>query len=63
MPTIAVQIMVIVLLSLLNGFFAMSETALVSSRKARLRQRAVYDQKQGYKVGRCSQKFGARQKF
>ena len=30
----------IVLLSLLNGFFAMSETALVSSRKARLRQRA-----------------------
>ena len=28
------------LLSLLNGFFAMSETALVSSRKARLRQRA-----------------------
>ena len=34
------QIAVIVLLTLLNGFFAMSETALVSSRKARLRQRA-----------------------
>jgi putative hemolysin len=40
MPTIALQITVIVLLILLNGFFAMSETALVSSRKARLRQRA-----------------------
>ena len=40
MPTITLQIAVIVLLSLLNGFFAMSETALVSSRKARLRQRA-----------------------
>jgi putative hemolysin len=40
MPTIALQIAVIVLLTLLNGFFAMSETALVSSRKARLRQRA-----------------------
>ncbi len=34
------QIAVIVVLTLLNGFFAMSETALVSSRKARLRQRA-----------------------
>ena len=40
MPTIALQIAVIVLLTFLNGFFAMSETALVSSRKARLRQRA-----------------------
>ena len=40
MPTIALQIAVIVLLTLLNGFFAMSKTALVSSRKARLRQRA-----------------------
>jgi putative hemolysin len=40
MPTIALQIAVIVLLTLLNGFFAMSETALVSSRKARLRQRS-----------------------
>jgi putative hemolysin len=40
MPTTALQIAVIVLLTLLNGFFAMSETALVSSRKARLRQRA-----------------------
>jgi putative hemolysin len=37
---VAFQIAVIVLLILLNGFFAMSETALVSSRKARLRQRA-----------------------
>jgi putative hemolysin len=40
MTTTAPQIAVIVLLTLLNGFFAMSETALVSSRKARLRQRA-----------------------
>jgi putative hemolysin len=39
MPTIAVQITVIVLRTLIDGFFAMSETALVSSRKARLRQR------------------------
>jgi putative hemolysin len=37
---IAVQIAVIVVLTLLNGLFAMSETALVSSRKARLRERA-----------------------
>jgi putative hemolysin len=34
------QIVVIVVLTLLNGLFAMSETALVSSRKAQLRQRA-----------------------
>ena len=40
MSNVALQIAVIVLLILLNGFFAMSETALVSSRKARLRQRA-----------------------
>src|SRR5918998_2274029 len=40
MSGVAIQITVIVLLILLNGFFAMSETALVSSRKARLRQRA-----------------------
>jgi len=40
MSSVVFQIAVIVLLILLNGFFAMSETALVSSRKARLRQRA-----------------------
>ncbi len=40
MSNVAFQIAVVVLLILLNGFFAMSETALVSSRKARLRQRA-----------------------
>jgi putative hemolysin len=40
MSGVAIQITVIVLLILLNGIFAMSETALVSSRKARLRQRA-----------------------
>ena len=37
---VALQIAVIVVLTLLNGLFAMSETALVSSRKARLRERA-----------------------
>jgi len=36
----ALQIAIIVALTLLNGFFAMSETALVSSRKERLKQRA-----------------------
>jgi putative hemolysin len=40
MSSVAFQIAGIVLLILLNGLFAMSETALVSSRKARLRQRA-----------------------
>lgn len=40
MSNIAFQIAIIVLLTLLNGLFAMSETALVSSRNARLRQRA-----------------------
>jgi magnesium and cobalt exporter, CNNM family len=39
MTGVALQVAIIVLL-ILNGFFAMSETALVSSRKARLRQRA-----------------------
>ena len=37
---VSLQIAVIVVLTLLNGLFAMSETALISSRKARLRQRA-----------------------
>src|SRR3712207_6164511 len=40
MSIVAFQIAAIILLILLNGFFAMSETALVSSRKARLKQRA-----------------------
>ena len=40
MSGVALQIAVIIVLILLNGFFALSETALVSSRKARLRQRA-----------------------
>ncbi len=40
MITIAIQIAVVVLLTLLNGLFAMSETALVSSRKTRLKQHA-----------------------
>src|SRR5829696_1395232 len=37
---VGLQIAVIVVLTLFNGLFAMSETALVSSRKARLRERA-----------------------
>jgi putative hemolysin len=45
MSSVAFQIAVIVLLILLNGVFAMSETALVSSRKARLRQRAEEGEK------------------
>src|SRR5215211_3503974 len=40
MMGVALQIAVIVVLTLLNGLFAMSETALVSSRKARLKERA-----------------------
>src|SRR5215213_4726545 len=40
MINLLLQIAIIVALTLLNGFFAMSETALVSSRKERLRQRA-----------------------
>jgi len=40
MSSVTIQITVIVLLILLNGFFAMSETALVSSRRTRLRHRA-----------------------
>jgi putative hemolysin len=40
MTTLAFQGAIVVLLILLNGLFAMSETALVSARKADLRQRA-----------------------
>src|ERR687884_2101458 len=40
MLNLSIQIAIIVALTLLNGLFAMSETALVSSSKARLRQRA-----------------------
>ena len=40
MTNLSFQIAIIVVLTLLNGLFAMSETALVSSRNARLRQRA-----------------------
>ena len=40
MINLLLQIAIIVALTLLNGFFAMSETALVSSRKERFRQRA-----------------------
>jgi putative hemolysin len=40
MAGVALQIAVIVVLTLLNGLFAMSETALVSSRTTRLKERA-----------------------
>ena len=40
MITLALQSAIVVVLILLNGLFSMSETALVSSRKAVLRQRA-----------------------
>ena len=40
MINLLLQIASIVALTLLNGLFAMSETALVSSRKERLKQRA-----------------------
>lgn len=40
MPSAVAQIIVILLLILVNGLFAMSEIAVVSARKARLKQRA-----------------------
>lgn len=39
-PVVAIQIVVILLLILANGIFAMSEIAIVSVRKSRLQQRA-----------------------
>jgi putative hemolysin len=40
MPNIYLEILFILILILINGFFAMSEIALVSARKVRLEQRA-----------------------
>ena len=40
MPSFTVELVVVLLLILLNGVFAMSELAIVSSRKARLEQQA-----------------------
>src|SRR5215216_6839272 len=40
MINLALQIAIILVLTILNGLFALSETALVSSRKERLKQRA-----------------------
>lgn len=40
MPDLGAQILIILALTLLNGFFAMSEIAIVSARRARLQQRA-----------------------
>jgi putative hemolysin len=39
-PTYAIEILIVLLLILLNGVFAMAEMALVSARKTRLEQRA-----------------------
>jgi putative hemolysin len=43
MTEVAIEILFILLLLIANGLFAMSEIAVVSSRKARLRQRAEKD--------------------
>src|SRR5690349_8264490 len=40
MPAVAVEILVVALLIVVNGAFAMAEMALVTARKARLEQRA-----------------------
>lgn len=42
MQSTAIEILIIVLMVLANGLFAMSEIAIVSSRKARLQQRAEH---------------------
>lgn len=39
MPGIATEVLIIVLLLVLNGVFAMSELAIVTARKVRLEQR------------------------
>src|SRR5215475_13868985 len=38
MPPVIIEMLVVVLLILINGLFAMSEIAVVSARKTRLRQ-------------------------
>ena len=40
MPSVTIQIILILVLILANGVFALSETAVISSRRARLQQRA-----------------------
>ena len=40
MPSVSFEVLVIVLLIIINGIFAMSEIAVVSARKTRLQQRA-----------------------
>ena len=40
MPTFTIELLLILLLILLNGALAMSELAIVSSRRARLEQMA-----------------------
>src|SRR5829696_3287784 len=41
MPSFAPELLIVLLLIVLNGVFAMSEMAIVSARKARLAQRAA----------------------
>src|SRR3989442_4345419 len=40
MPIATIELVIIILLIIVNGVFAMSETAFVSARKVRLQQRA-----------------------
>ncbi|MFL5704845.1 MAG: CNNM domain-containing protein, partial [Ktedonobacteraceae bacterium] len=40
MPFATMEIIIIILLIIVNGVFAMSETAFVSARRVRLQQRA-----------------------
>ncbi len=40
MPFATIELVIIILLIIVNGVFAMSETAFVSARKVRLQQRA-----------------------
>ena len=46
MPSASVEIVIVLLLIVINGLFAMSEAAVISARKARLQQRADAGDKQ-----------------
>ena len=47
----AFEIVIIILLIIANGVFAMSETAFVSARKVRLQQRANEGDKKAHQIG------------
>ncbi len=55
MPSVLTEILILVLLLLLNGLFVMSEMAVVSSRKARLQQKANEGSKQAARALRLAQ--------